>query len=100
MRCWSFVVTPALISPRRELQSADHVSSWSSSIAPPTHDKDGLEDDVVVLHHSLSFIKECINKNKKIDYFVYPGHSHNVYGKDRLHLMTKIIDYIIEKTVK
>ena len=58
----------------------------------------GLEDDIVVLHHSLAFIKECVNKNKKVDYFVYPGHSHNVYGKDRLHLMTKIIDYIIEKT--
>ena len=58
----------------------------------------GLEDDIVVLHHSLAFIKECVSKNKKVDYFVYPGHSHNVYGKDRLHLMTKIIDYIIEKT--
>jgi len=60
----------------------------------------GLEDDVVVLHHSLRFIKECINNNKKIDYFIYPGHAHNIYGEDRLHLMTKIIDYIIEKTVK
>tara|TARA_B100001250_G_scaffold320884_1_gene283825 strand:- start:253 stop:2406 length:2154 start_codon:yes stop_codon:yes gene_type:complete len=60
----------------------------------------GLEDDVVVLHHSLSFIKECINKNKKIDYFIYPGHAHNVYGKDRLHLMSKVIDFLIDKTVK
>ena len=58
----------------------------------------GLEDDVVVLHHTLAFLKECINQNKKVDFFVYPGHAHNVYGKDRLHLMDKIIDYIIEKT--
>ena len=58
----------------------------------------GLEDDVVVLHHTLAFLKECINQNKKVDFFVYPGHAHNVYGKDRLHLMDKVIDYIIEKT--
>jgi dipeptidyl-peptidase-4 len=30
------------------------------------------------------------------DYFVYPMHPHNVSGKDRAHLMEKVLNYIIE----
>ncbi len=55
----------------------------------------GTNDDVVVWQHSLMFIKKCVDKNVPIDYFAYPGHLHNVTGKDRLHLMTKITDYFI-----
>ena len=55
----------------------------------------GTNDDVVVWQHSLMFIKKCVDKNVPIDYFAYPGHLHNVSGKDRLHLMTKITDYFI-----
>jgi dipeptidyl-peptidase-4 len=30
------------------------------------------------------------------DYFVYPMHPHNVSGKDRAHLMEKVLLYIID----
>ncbi|WP_202923337.1 hypothetical protein [Pontibacter pudoricolor] len=29
-----------------------------------------------------------------LDYFVYPGHPHNVIGKDRVHLMRKVTQYL------
>lgn len=53
----------------------------------------GTNDDVVVWQHSLSFIQECINNGIQVDYFVYPGHEHNVRGKDRVHLYQKIFNY-------
>ncbi len=54
----------------------------------------GAVDDVVVWQHSLDFAKTCVDKGVQIDYFMYPGHPHNVRGKDRVHLMTKVLDYI------
>ena len=54
----------------------------------------GTEDPVVVWQHSLMFTKACVDKSKLLDYFVYPGHEHNVTGKDRAHLYEKITDYI------
>ena len=54
----------------------------------------GLIDDIVVPQHSLDFIKSSVDNNIQMDYFIYPGHPHNVRGKDRLHLIQKIIDYI------
>lgn len=56
----------------------------------------GTQDDVVVWQHSLAFVEECVSAGIQIDYFPYPGHTHNVRGKDRIHLMRKIIDYIID----
>lgn len=53
----------------------------------------GTDDDVVVWQHSVNFIKKCVDNNIPVDYFVYPGHPHNVRGKDRVHLMQKITDY-------
>jgi dipeptidyl-peptidase-4 len=53
----------------------------------------GTSDDVVVWQHSLSFIKKCVDEGKLVDYFVYPGHKHNVLGKDRVHLFMKVTDY-------
>ncbi|GAB5538401.1 MAG: DPP IV N-terminal domain-containing protein [Salibacteraceae bacterium] len=57
----------------------------------------GTNDDVVVWQHSQKFIQSCIKQGTQVDYFIYPGHKHNVYGKDRLHLMTKVTDYIIDR---
>ena len=54
----------------------------------------GLIDDIVVPQHSFDFIKESVSQNIQMDYFIYPGHPHNIRGKDRLHLIQKIIDYI------
>ena len=53
----------------------------------------GTMDPTVVWQHSLQFIKTCVEKQKQVDYFVYPGHEHNVRGMDRLHLETKIAKY-------
>lgn len=50
-------------------------------------------DPVVVLQHSLGFLKACVNANTYPDYFIYPGHQHNVIGKDRPHLHEKITRY-------
>jgi dipeptidyl-peptidase-4 len=53
----------------------------------------GTSDDVVLWQHSLLFQKACIEKGKQVDYFVYPGHLHNVQGPDRVHLMKTITRY-------
>ncbi|AKD03527.1 S9 family peptidase [Pontibacter korlensis] len=56
----------------------------------------GTVDDVVVWQHSLQFIKKAVDEGILLDYFVYPGHPHNVRGKDRVHLMRKITQYFDE----
>ena len=53
----------------------------------------GAKDNVVVWQHSIDFIREAVKNGVQMDYFVYPGHEHNVRGKDRVHLMQKITDY-------
>lgn len=56
----------------------------------------GCDDDVVLWQHSLEYCKAAVDAgNTNLDYFVYPGHKHNVQGKDRVHLMQKISDYIM-----
>ena len=57
----------------------------------------GADDDVVVPQHSIDFLKNSVDKGVKVDFFLYPGHKHNVRGKDRIHLMRKVLDYIDEK---
>lgn len=56
----------------------------------------GTDDNTVVWQNSIDFIKKCVDEGVQIDYFVYPGHEHNVRGKDRVHLMQKITDYFDE----
>ncbi len=53
----------------------------------------GAQDDVVVWQHSVKFLKSAVDNGVQLDYFVYPGHPHNVIGKDRVHLMQKVTDY-------
>ena len=50
-------------------------------------------DPVVMWQHSLVFVENCIHNGKQLDYFVYPGHDHNVAGPDRAHLITRITQY-------
>jgi dipeptidyl-peptidase-4 len=54
----------------------------------------GLDDDVVVPQHSYSLLESFVDAGVQVDFFVYPGHPHNVRGKDRIHLMTKVLNYI------
>ena len=56
----------------------------------------GSSDDVVLWQHSLRYIRECVRKNKQIDYFVYPEHLHNVLGRDRVNLFEKLEQYFNE----
>ncbi|OFX71004.1 MAG: hypothetical protein A2X12_06525 [Bacteroidetes bacterium GWE2_29_8] len=53
----------------------------------------GDADPVVVWQNSLEFIKKTVDEEIQADYFVYPGHEHNVMGKDRIHLNNKIYQY-------
>lgn len=56
----------------------------------------GSVDPTVVPQHSMTLLKEAVEKNVQIDFFTYPMHPHNVRGKDRVHLMQKVLDYVIE----
>ncbi|WP_437921633.1 DPP IV N-terminal domain-containing protein [Sphingobacterium sp. LRF_L2] len=53
----------------------------------------GAQDPVVVQQHSMEFVEACIKAGKKVDYFLYPTHEHNVMGKDRVHMYDKIAKY-------
>lgn len=53
----------------------------------------GADDDVVVLQHAIKILESSVKKGKQLDFYVYPGHKHNVLGKDRVHLMQKVTDY-------
>ncbi len=57
----------------------------------------GGKDDTVLPEHSYSFLKACVAAGVQVDFFTYPGHGHNVRGKDRLHLMEKVLGYIDER---
>lgn len=50
-------------------------------------------DPVVVWQHTLRFLESSIDNGVYPDYFVYPGHGHNVIGNERVHLYEKITRY-------
>ncbi len=56
----------------------------------------GLQDPVVVQQHSVNFVKAAVDKGVQVDYMIYPGHEHNVLGKDRVHLYQKVTDYFMQ----
>jgi dipeptidyl-peptidase-4 len=53
-------------------------------------------DDTCVPQHSITFLKACVNAGTYPDFFTYPGHKHNVMGKDRVHLYEKITRYFVD----
>lgn len=53
----------------------------------------GAVDNTVVWEHSLSFIQRCIDTETPVDYFPYPIAEHNVFGRNRIHLMDKVTQY-------
>lgn len=56
----------------------------------------GAQDPVVVWQHSVLYQNKAVDKGIQLDYYLYPGHEHNVLGKDRAHLMEKITNYFID----
>ena len=60
----------------------------------------GQQDPVVVQQHSVDFVKHAVDKGVQVDYMIYPGHEHNVTGKDRAHLYQKVTDYFMQNLNK
>jgi dipeptidyl-peptidase 4 len=57
----------------------------------------GTDDDVVLWQHSMLFVEQAVKKrNVNLDYFIYPGHKHNVIGPDRVHLYKKVSQYFFD----
>jgi dipeptidyl-peptidase-4 len=72
----------------------NNLNNYVKNLAGPLLMIHGTDDDVVVMQHNMRLLKSCISNNVPIDFFAYPGHAHNVRGKDRVHLMHKILDYV------
>lgn len=60
----------------------------------------GTIDDVVVMQHNLALVKKFVELGIQVDFFPYPMHKHNVSGKDRVHLMEKVLQYVIDNNYK
>jgi dipeptidyl-peptidase-4 len=56
----------------------------------------GSIDPTVVPQHSMTLLQEAVKQKVQIDFFTYPMHEHNVRGIDRAHLVTKMMNYIVE----
>lgn len=56
----------------------------------------GTVDDVVVMQQDLMLVKKFVEAEKQMDFFPYPMHKHNVGGKDRVHLMRKVLQYVMD----
>ncbi len=56
----------------------------------------GTNDDTVLMQQNFVLVKKFVEVEKQIDFFPYPMHKHNVQGKDRVHLIRKVLDYVIE----
>ena len=57
----------------------------------------GSADDNVHYQNTMEMISSLVKENKQFDLFIYPDKNHSIYGgSTRLHLMTKITDFIIK----
>ncbi len=59
----------------------------------------GTSDPTVVMQHNHVLVKKFVDLGLQVDFFPYPMHEHNVRGKDRVHLMEKVLSYILEKNI-
>ncbi len=57
----------------------------------------GTVDPTVVMQHNLALVQKFVDEGIQIDFFPYPMHPHNVRGKDRIHLMDKVLRYVEDK---
>lgn len=77
--------------------AATTLSSFAKDLKDPLLIITGGKDDTVVPEHAYQFLKACVASGVQVDFFNYPGHGHNVRGKDRLHLMEKVLGYIDQR---
>lgn len=54
------------------------------------------QDATVVPQMSFQFLKKSVETGTYPDFMIYPNHEHNVRGKDRVHLQTRIAKYFID----
>ncbi len=58
----------------------------------------GLGDDNVHFQNTAEMAKALIKENKQFDTYFYPNRNHGIYGDNaRLHLYTKMTNFIFEK---
>ena len=79
---------------RREGYAENRLHNYVSNLQGDLLLIHGTVDDVVVMQHNLSLVKSFIDAGVQMDFFLTPMHPHNVRGKDRLHLMTKMLNYV------
>jgi dipeptidyl-peptidase-4 len=53
----------------------------------------GANDPTCVPQHTVTFLRACIDAGSQPDFFIYPGDGHNMTGRDRFHLYTRITRY-------
>lgn len=57
----------------------------------------GSGDDNVHVQNTMQMVEGLIQANKKFEWLIYPDRNHGIYGGNtRLHLFTKMTDFIIE----
>lgn len=57
----------------------------------------GTADDNVHIQNSMMLVDELVQKNKNFDMYFYPNKNHGIYGGNtRLHLFTRISEYVFE----
>ena len=58
----------------------------------------GMADDNVHFQNTAEMANALIAENKQFDTYFYPNRNHGIYGDNaRIHLFTKITDFILEK---
>lgn len=57
----------------------------------------GSADDNVHVQNSMRLVEALVQANKQFDWAIYPDRNHGIYGgKTRLHLYTKMTNFILE----
>jgi dipeptidyl-peptidase-4 len=55
----------------------------------------GEADDNVHIQNAMEFVRVCVEKNKPLEYFVYPNKNHSIYGGyTRFHLYSKMFNFL------
>jgi len=55
----------------------------------------GYMDDVVVPQHNIALHDTAIRKGIQMDFYLYPRDKHGVAGRRRVHLYTKMLNFIL-----
>jgi len=54
----------------------------------------GSDDKTVMWSHTLAFVRRCIDVGVPVEYFVYPGQKHGLVGKDKVHFLNLLHDWL------